>query len=278
MKTEEALAACEETVRRFDPDRYFSGLFVPAARRPLLFALYAFNHEIARLGGQSREPMMGAIRLQWWRESLEQAREGRPRAHPVAVGLAALFAGSAPPQALFEAMLDAREFDLAPDTFPDIAALEAYCEATSSNLMRVADHVLNGKVGAEPFLKHAGIAYALTGLLRAIPFHAARRKTYLPLDFLAAEGLSVEEIFAGRNTPSLNRIVRRLGDRARERLAAARKCPAPMSLMAALPGALVPVYLKRILRKGFDPLHTLVEVPLFRRQLALLRAAMFGRL
>jgi phytoene synthase len=115
-------------------------------------------------------------------------------------------------------------------------------------------------------------------LLRVIPFHAARRKIYLPLDLLSGERLSTEEIFAGRNAPSLNRVARRLGDRAREHLVAARKCTAGTSLLAALPGALVPVYLNRVMRKGFDPFHTSVEVPLFRRQLALSRAAIFGRL
>jgi phytoene synthase len=278
VKTEDALANCEETVRRHDPDRYFASLFAPASRRPLLFTLYAFNYEIARLGAQSREPMMGVIRLQWWRETVEQAREGRPRAHPAAVGLAALFANSAPPQALFETMLDAREFDVLPGGFADLAALEAYGEATSSNLMRIAAHMLSGEAGAEPFLKHAGIAYALTGLLRAIPVHAAQQKIYLPLDILAQEGVSVESVFSGSTSISLNRVVRRLAGRAREHLELARKNGAGASLIAALPGALVPLYAKRMTRKAVDPLHDASDVPLFRRQLSLLRAATVGRL
>ena len=278
MNTQEALAACEDTVRRHDPDRYFASLFAPASCRPSLFALYAFNYEIARLGLQTREPMMGAIRLQWWREVVEQAREGRPRAHPVAVGLAALFAGSASPQALFDTMLDASEFDVAPDSFADLAALEAYGEATSSNLMRIAAHVLSGEAGAEPFLKHAGVAFALTGLLRAIPVHAARRKIYLPAAMLTEEEASIEEVFAGRNSPSLHRVIRRLADHAREHFAAARRSMAGPSIIAALPGALVPVYLNRLVCKDFDPFHSSADVPLFRKQLALLRAATMGRL
>ena len=41
-----------------------------------LFALYAFNHEVARVAETVREPMLGAIRLEWWRETVEGAREG----------------------------------------------------------------------------------------------------------------------------------------------------------------------------------------------------------
>ena len=279
MNTEEALAACEETVRRFDPDRYFASLLAPAKSRPHLFVLYAFNYEVARLGERSREPMLGAIRLQWWREAVEQSRAGRPREHPVTIGLADIFARNALPAALFEALLEAREFDVVPETFADLAALETYCEATSSGLMRIAACVLGAVEFSEPFLRHAGIAYAIAGLLRAIPFHAARRKLYLPLDGLAAEGVSAEEIFSGMNSPALGRVMRTLTDHARRHLVSARaNFPKREMLIAALPAALVPLYLKRVTRAGFDPFHESPDVALFRRQLQLLRAATFGKL
>ena len=79
------------SVRAADPDRYFSALFAPPAARPWLFALYAFNHEVARVAETVREPMLGAIRLEWWRETVEGAPMGAPRNHDVAKGLAALF-------------------------------------------------------------------------------------------------------------------------------------------------------------------------------------------
>ena len=60
-------------MRAADPDRYFSALFAPAPARPLLLALYAFNHEVARVAETVREPMLGAIRLEWWRETVEGA-------------------------------------------------------------------------------------------------------------------------------------------------------------------------------------------------------------
>ena len=67
-----------QSVRAADPDRYFSALFAPAALRPLLLALYAFNHETARIAETAREPMLGAIRLEWWRETAEQAAGSCP--------------------------------------------------------------------------------------------------------------------------------------------------------------------------------------------------------
>src|SRR3954465_11423378 len=100
--------ACARMVRERDPDRYFSALFAPAEKRPLLFALYAFNHELARIGETVREPMMGEIRLQWWRETVESAREGKPRAHDVSRALFELFRRVELPASILGAMMDAR--------------------------------------------------------------------------------------------------------------------------------------------------------------------------
>jgi|HubBroStandDraft_6_1064221.scaffolds.fasta_scaffold164805_2 phytoene synthase len=278
MNTAEALAECEAIVRRFDPDRYFASLFAPAPVRPSIFALYAFNHEVAAIGERNREPMMAAIRLQWWRETVGQAREARPRSHPVAIGLAELFGRAAVPAASFDALLDAREFDTAPDTFADACAFENYCDATSAGLMRICASVLGGNAGDEPFLRSAGIAYAIAGLLRAIPFHAARRKLYLPLDAIAAEGLSPADVLEGRNTQALKRAVLTLAERAREHMnGAGSRGGGRAARIAALPAALVPLYLGRMTRGDFDPLRDSADLPLFRRQFTLLSAATFAR-
>ena len=234
--------ACEELVRRRDPDRYFAALFAPAVQRDFLFALYAFNYEIAHVAEVAREPMIADIRLAWWRETVEGARVGRPRNHDVARALAATLDANELPTALFERMIEARGFDASPDSFVDMAALEAYGDATSGNLMRLAARVLGD--AADDAAHEAGIAYALAGLLRAAPFHAARGKRFLS-DSLLGE--------AAR--------------RAWQHFEMARRIAVPRPALAAfLPAALVPLYLRRR------------EPPLYRRQLVYLRAAVTGRL
>lgn len=279
MKTEDALAECQETVRRFDPDRYFAALFAPEEQRPLLFALYAFHHEVARAAELAREPMVGAIRLQWWREAVEAARDGRPRAHPASLGLAELFARAGPPQEWFDTVIDAREFDLGAESFADMAALETYAADTSGALMRIAAHVLDVDADSDQIAREAGIAFGLAGILRAIPFQAARRKLYLPADLLEAEGLSAAAIFAGREVAKLTRVVRQVAACTRSHNVAARALPRPRRAFAAvLPASLVPLYLKRVTRPGFDPFHETSDVALFRRQWTLLKASLRGRL
>ena len=259
-------ARLAQTVRAADPDRYFATLFAPAPHRPYLHALYAFNHEVAHVAESVREPMLGAIRLEWWRETVEGAAKGVPRNHDVARGLAALFAERQLPPASFEAMIAARAFDSSAEHFADFAALETYLDAGGGTLMRLAALILGGD---SRLMREAALAYGLTGLLRSLPFHNRRHKLYLPLDLLTALGLTPDEFFVLDNDPRIDAALRQTGLRARDHFLAARKGPRPRAALAAmLPAALVPVYLKRLGR----------DVPIHRRQMALLAAAMKQRL
>src|SRR5947209_15299486 len=101
-------------VRRHDRDRYQTVLFAPAARREALFALYAFNYEIARVRESVTQPMLGQIRLQWWRENIAAACEvGVVRHHPVAEALTAAIRDLRLSRDHFARLIDARESDLA---------------------------------------------------------------------------------------------------------------------------------------------------------------------
>jgi phytoene/squalene synthetase len=238
----EALKACAGIVRERDPDRYFSALFAPAEKRPFLFALYAFNGELAHVGETVREPMLGEIRLAWWRETLAGVRQGVPRPHHVARALAAMLAAVDLPADLFDAMIDARQFDLLDGTFADTARRDAYVDATSANLMRLASRILGGEDRFDDLAREAGAAYGLAGLLR-------NRATGRGRSFLA-----------GGDTASAD---------AREHLKLARRMKKPKRALAAfLPATLVPLYLR-------DPRK---DVSIHRRQIALLGASLRGRI
>jgi phytoene synthase len=255
------------SVRSADPDRYFSALFAPAPLRPLLFALYAFNAEVARVAESVREPMLGAIRLEWWRETAEGAARGAPRNHDVARGLTVLLAQTAIALPDLEAVIAARAFDSSTDRFADFAALGAYLDATSGALMRLAAQILGGR---PELTKEAGLAYGLTGLLRSLSFHNGRHKLYLPLDLLSALHVTPEEFFhLDKGDERLAAAVRQVRLKARDHFLAARAAQRPgPALAAVLPAALVPVYLRKLDQ----------EVPIHWRQMALLSAAMKRRL
>lgn len=274
MNQSASFSACVELVRRHDPDRYFSVLFAPKPFRLPLMALYAFNYEIARVGESVREPMMGEIRLQWWRERVEEAFNGKAHSHDVALALCETLKHHPLPQRLFETMLDARLFDVSRDTFETIGAMEAYGAETVGFLIALAARILGGGEGFDEQAREAGMAYAITGIMRAIPYHAARGKLFLPMDLLNTVHLAPEELFAGRNSEKLGAVMAQLSHRAWDHLKRARAFGRARRVLAAfLPVTLVPAYLKLMSRPGFDPFREPAQLAQPRKQWALLSAA-----
>jgi phytoene synthase len=278
MTPAEAFAACEATVRRADSDRYFASLFAPAEKRPLLFALYCFNHELARAVEVARDPMTAEIRLQWWREALEDAREGRSRAHPAAIGLAEIISQNTVQASDLERFIDARTVENSSTPFETLAEMELHAHETSASLMRMAARVLGRADDVAGQLDESGIAYGLAGMLRSFPFHAARGKLFLPRDLLAAESLSGADALLGKNSGRLRRVFEQLKLAALEHFGRAKQIAVPRNILpAVVPASLVPAYLSR-LTTNTDPLRERTDISRLRRQIILLRAAVLGRL
>ena len=169
--------ACADLVRRADPARFRATMAGPVAARARLFPIYAFNLEVARAPWVTREPMIAEMRLQWWRDVLAEIAGGGPvRRHEVAVPLARVL--DATGARLLDALIEARRADTLRAPFDDEAALWAYLDATSGNLMRVAARVL-GPAG-EGALRPAGLALGLANWLRAIPALEAAGRAPLP--------------------------------------------------------------------------------------------------
>jgi phytoene synthase len=156
----------DATVRRADPDRWLASRFIadPAARADVI-ALYALNVELAHVAEVVREPLMGEIRLTWWREALEELFAGRaPRRHPVVEALALAIGRRGLAAAPFEAMVEARIADLDAAPFADDGALGAYLDGTAGALMALAVAALGG--GDALAVRPAAQAWGLAGLAR----------------------------------------------------------------------------------------------------------------
>jgi phytoene synthase len=269
---------CRKLVRLHDRDRYLAGLLAPSAVRKHLFALYAFNYEIARIRELVHEPMPGELRLQWWRDALEGQARGDVARHPVASTMVATVDRFSLPHAQLLELIDARTFDLYDDPMPDAAQLEIYCDSTAGALLWLAITLLIGREpqGIAESLTHAGRAYAITGLLRAFALHASRGQIYLPFDVLARHGVVREDIVAGKGAPGLAAALAEIRVLARGHYqeASRRLALLPREAMPAfLPLELVPLYLDRMERADYDPFKTPIEVPQWRRQWRLWRAA-----
>lgn len=267
---------CANIVRDADRDRYLATLFAPAEHRDALLALYAFNVEIARVRDLAREPMPGEIRLQWWREALEGRRDTEAAAHPVAASLRkalARYGLSADP---LQALIDAHTFDLYDEPMASLRAFDDYAENTRAGLFDMATAILGGLTPeAQVLNRHAGIAYAVAGLLANLPRHVARRQLYVPQELLGRHGIVPEAVFARENSEGLRGALADLRAHAREHLAAGLRAiqsvPAT-ALPALLPVATVGATLRKNEQAGADPFQP-QPLSLIRRQWLLWRAA-----
>ncbi|HSB59913.1 MAG TPA: phytoene/squalene synthase family protein [Methyloceanibacter sp.] len=267
MEAGERDAAVRTVARDGDLDRYVSALFAPRRCREHLFALYAFNVELARIGEQVSEPQLGEIRLQWWRDALDRASSGETTGQPVADALGLAVRECDLSRQSLTDLIDARRFDVSVKIMPDKAALDDYLAKTAGALFKLASEVCMTGGGAGDAralgeaVRAAGIAYGLTGLMRGLPIHARRGRIDFPEDALLRHGTSPAKLLAGEASEGLTELLADLRETARAALKSASQHVAelpPAARPAFLPLALVDPYLS-VLQK-VDPLHRVADI------------------
>lgn len=248
---------CAEQVRRLDPDRYLTALFAPDDRRADLLTLYAFNTEIARIREAVSEPMLGHIRLRWWRDAIAECFDGRPREHFVVAPLAAAVHRHGLSRDIFERILGARERDLDQQPYLPFEELLGYARDSSGSLVQLSLQILGvGDSAAQSAGERIGTAWALIGMVRALPHRIALGQPVLPLELMSQSALRESQQGNLRPSPELSTVVGKLAvaasheiEKSREAADEVRRKAIPALLLAPLAEA----YLKRLARTGFDP-------------------------
>ena len=121
---DDAPSDLDALVARVDPDRWLSSRFISDAKnRADVVALYAFDYELARAPRVASNPLIGEIRLTWWREVLDEVfAQGPIRKHPTAEALAQMVGRHGLERSGFETMIDARyrELDARPMALEEV--------------------------------------------------------------------------------------------------------------------------------------------------------------
>jgi phytoene synthase len=256
----DAAAFCADLVRSHDFGRYASTLFVPAAERRALLALYAFNVEIVRVRDHVTQPLAGEIRLQWWTDVLAGHAHGGAEGNPVAAELLIAIRDFNLPVGPLSRLVEEHQFDLYNDPMPTMAALEGYLTGTCSALFAQAARIVAPPSAAmDRLARHAGLAQGIVQVITNLPRDAAHRQQFLPQQFLESRGSDIEEMFAGKEAPGLRAALDQLAAEARQHLATAFSLLAevrPQARSVFLPLALARrdlAHLSRADRNPFEP-------------------------
>lgn len=277
-----SLSYCGGEARRYDNDRFLAALFAPARAQEALFALIAFNFEIARTRETASEPTLGLIRLQWWRDAVAACYgEGPLPLHPVLEPLAAAVRDFSLSRDLLDALIDAREADMNDEPPHTLADLERYAESTAAPLHRLTLETLGVRdETAMAAASDAAAAYALSGILRATAVMARRGRVLLPSAVLETHGCRRRAVLEGAPSDELAACVAEVGGRAVARLHAARTARAKIAKAARpalLPAVLAGLTLRRLAKAGWAPFSSAALTPSPWRHVALAWAAATGR-
>lgn len=277
MSQDGRLSSLAADLRAADPDRWLLTLFATPDRRQDLVTLACFNLELARNADQVSQPMLGEIRLQWWRDAVAGIEAGTPRETPVILALAELLARAPGLSRFLARMIDARGIELYPEPPADLAALERYL-ADSSGALNGAWVALCGAAdaGAVAMAERLGIAFGLVGVIRSVERHARAGRVLLPADHLARAGLGADDLRQRDVAGALRAPLAALADRADELLSAPVPKSGPELRPVTLGAALTRLYLRRLRQADYDIRRPRIHPGVPRRQIALLRAALLG--
>ncbi|NSX55428.1 squalene/phytoene synthase family protein [Parasulfitobacter algicola] len=205
-----SLDACAALVEKADPDRFLAAMSAPVEARRVLFPIYAFNVEVSRAPWVTEEPMIAEMRLQWWRDALEEiAQAGPVRRHEVVDALAAVLDKTG--AQLLDKLVAIRRWDIYKDVFEDTAHFEDYIQTTSGNLMWAAVRALGN--ANEAVVRDFAYGVGIANWFCAIP---------------KLEGRGRKPLLDGRAE-----AVKALGEQALHRLLQARSRRAEISPAAA---------------------------------------------
>jgi len=224
---------------RLDRERHLCALAAPYDKRAGLMALIAFNQELARIAPSVSEPMLGKIKLQWWIDVIPGILQGRPPSHPVARALAEVGGALAERSTELKALAQARNFDLQADKPASLNDLCAYADATGGALHALMLDVLGvADEQAHGVARDIGTAWALIGLMRALPYQTAQAK--------------------GRDMLPNGSTVRDVLSKAQDLLQGARACTMPKNVLKRAMPALVVArladrHLARLEKQNWDP-------------------------
>ncbi len=275
---------CLDQLRRFDHDRYLAVLLTPRNVRAPLCALYAFEAEMARIPHSVSEPMLGEIRYQWWRETLEKMKPEEEPPHEIAGAIYEAFTMyEIDPRALIP-LIDRHALELTDDAFATLDDLVEHVRRVATLGVELAFRLVGQKNEYETSKDGIGkliTAYGIISHVRRLPVDASQLRLGLPLDLMGKHDIDPHDVFGAVIRPGFLAALGEMLAQARQLYEEGHEAARRMSpdlLAILLPSSLTPLYVNRLQHPDFDLFRHSSEIPAFRRQLRYLHVRWRGRL
>ncbi|KAF4863208.1 NADH dehydrogenase (ubiquinone) complex I, assembly factor 6 [Colletotrichum siamense] len=243
---------CQSQLQHSHHDAHLVYRLLSPRAQDAYLALRALNLELVRLPEVVSNPVIGQLRMQFWRESIDKTFAGTPPAEPICVllhqalqDLRARSRSSTASSIRFWAqrVIKTREKHMDNRPFASLAALEEYAENTYSTLMyAVLAAMPLRSMQVDHLASHIGKACGIVATLRGIPVLAAPQQTQvhtpsgaepprprdpvllLPLDVMSEVNLREEDVFRyGPEAEGFQDAVFKVATRANDHLITARE-------------------------------------------------------
>ncbi|XP_064248114.1 NADH dehydrogenase (ubiquinone) complex I, assembly factor 6 isoform X1 [Passer domesticus] len=218
-----AVQYCAELVRKRDYEGFLCSLLLPAESRTSAFALRAFNVELAQIKDSITQKTTGLMRMQFWRDAVEDIYGDNPPHQPVATELWRAVKRHNLTKMWFMKIIDEREKNLDDRPYRNIQELETYAENTQSALLYLTLETLGVRdIHADHAASHIGKAQGIVTCLRATPYHCTRQKVFLPMDICMLHGVSQEDFIRGKQEKNVRDVIYDIASQAHIHLEHAR--------------------------------------------------------
>ena len=199
---------CRQKAAQSGSSFYYSFLFLPLEKRNAIIALYAFCREVDDAVDESREPVVAAAKLAWWRAEVAALFAGTPQ-HPVTRALAGAVERFGISRAHLNEIMDGMEMDLNQSRYPDFAALQRYCHRVAGVVGVLAAAIFGYRNSMTlDYADRLGLAFQLTNIIRDVGEDARNDRIYLPMDELERFEVAAADILGAHHTENFARLMR----------------------------------------------------------------------
>jgi squalene synthase HpnD len=250
---------------------------LPEAERRAMSIFYAFCRVVDDVADSTELPIDEKRRqLGQWREEIRRAYLDKPLT-PLGQELAQIIRQYLIAPTPLEEILNGVEMDLTIDRYPNFALLDQYCYRVASAVGLVSIDIFGCRhPRSRDYAVALGMAFQLTNILRDVKKDASFGRIYLPLDEMAAFGVTEADIVQGRWSENMRQLFRFQHHRARHYFAKAHRLMVPSDRPKLIAAEIMrEVYeglLNEIERRNFDVMRVPVKLSKFSKARLVLRA------